>query len=193
MPPPSARAGPPATLPRTWSCANAALMRCPASCSGRWLQHRTPAGPVDRLHDIRRSDRTACLGPPILSLFKALNPLAIFTTCSVHHDRPPPCANRLEAKGNSSQKPQLRCDGASLGSAGSGCRSQPAAAPPARLTRAHPRRGGTVVAVGSGPPVTVTGEPQELLLFAFGRNAVHVDFSGDDDVVAAVQAAKRGF
>ena len=41
--------------------------------------------------------------------------------------------------------------------------------------------------------VTVTGEPQELLLFAFGRNAVRVDFSGDDDVVAAVRAAKRGF
>jgi hypothetical protein len=31
------------------------------------------------------------------------------------------------------------------------------------------------------------------LLFAFGRNAVHVDFSGDDDVVAAVRTAKRGF
>jgi hypothetical protein len=50
-----------------------------------------------------------------------------------------------------------------------------------------------VVAVGNGSPVTVTGEPQELLLFAFGRNAVRVDFSGDDDVVAAVRAAKRGF
>ncbi len=50
-----------------------------------------------------------------------------------------------------------------------------------------------MVAVGSGSPVTVTGEPLELLLFAFGRNAVRVDFSGDDDIVAAVRAAKRGF
>jgi hypothetical protein len=31
------------------------------------------------------------------------------------------------------------------------------------------------------------------LLFAFGRNAVRVDFNGDDDVVAAVRAANRGF
>ena len=50
-----------------------------------------------------------------------------------------------------------------------------------------------MVAVGSGSPVTVMGEPLELLLFAFGRNAVRVDFGGDDDVVAAVRAAKRGF
>ena len=70
--------------------------------------------------------------------------------------------------------------------------SKSMAALPARLTL-HTPDGRTVVAVGSGPPVTVTGEPQELLLFAFGRNVVHVDFSGDDDVVAAVQAAKRGF
>jgi hypothetical protein len=39
----------------------------------------------------------------------------------------------------------------------------------------------------------VTGEPQELLLFAFGRDAVRVEFAGDDDVIAAVRAAKRGF
>jgi hypothetical protein len=53
--------------------------------------------------------------------------------------------------------------------------------------------GQTVVAVGNGSPVTVTGQPQELLLFGFGRNTVRVDFNGDDDVVAAVRAANRGF
>ena len=66
------------------------------------------------------------------------------------------------------------------------------AAVPARLTLRTPDCQ-TVVTVGSGSPVTVTGEPLELLLFAFGRNAVRVDFGGDDDVVAAVRAAKRGF
>jgi hypothetical protein len=30
-------------------------------------------------------------------------------------------------------------------------------------------------------------------VFAFGRNAVRVEFDGDDDVVGAVRAAKRGF
>jgi hypothetical protein len=63
---------------------------------------------------------------------------------------------------------------------------------PARLTLRTPD-GHTVVTVGRGPPVTVTGEPLELLRFAVGRNAVRVDFGGDDDVVAAVRAAKRGF
>ena len=48
---------------------------------------------------------------------------------------------------------------------------------PARLTLRTPD-GQTVVTVGSGSPVTVTGEPLELLLFAFGRNAVRVDSAG---------------
>ena len=70
--------------------------------------------------------------------------------------------------------------------------SKSMAAVPARLTMRTPD-GQTVVTVGSGSPVTVTGEPLELLLFAFGRDAVRVDFAGDDDVFAAVRAAKRGF
>lgn len=44
---------------------------------------------------------------------------------------------------------------------------------------------------GSGPTVTVTGEPSELLLFAFGREPAAVQFTGDADSVAAVKAAKR--
>ena len=66
------------------------------------------------------------------------------------------------------------------------------AAVPARLTL-RTSDGQTVVTVGSGPPVTVEGEPLELLLFAFGRDAVRVDFDGNDDVIAAVRTAKRGF
>ena len=49
-----------------------------------------------------------------------------------------------------------------------------------------------MAAVGDGAPVTGTGEPQELLLFAFGRNAVRIDFDGSDDVIAAVRTTKRG-
>jgi hypothetical protein len=45
---------------------------------------------------------------------------------------------------------------------------------------------------GKGQEVVVTGDPAELLLFTFGRNAVHADFSGDPEVIAAVKAAKRG-
>ena len=36
------------------------------------------------------------------------------------------------------------------------------------------------------------GEPAELLLFAFGRNEVRVDFAGDPEAVMAVKAASRG-
>ena len=69
--------------------------------------------------------------------------------------------------------------------------SKAMAAVPARLTlRTADRQ--TVAEVGDGSPVTATGEPQELLLFAFGRNAVRIDFDGHDDVVAAVRATKRG-
>ncbi|HXB86348.1 TIGR03085 family metal-binding protein [Mycobacterium sp.] len=46
--------------------------------------------------------------------------------------------------------------------------------------------------VGRGDAVTVTGEPQELVLFVAGRDAVQVEFDGDPQAVAAVRAARRG-
>jgi uncharacterized protein (TIGR03085 family) len=61
---------------------------------------------------------------------------------------------------------------------------------PARVTLRTPA--GRVLATGgSGPPVTVTGDVGELLLFAFGRDPVQVTFEGEDDAVADVKAAKR--
>ena len=52
--------------------------------------------------------------------------------------------------------------------------------------------GRTVVTVGTGQPVDITANPEELLLFASGRNAVRATFTGDDTAIAAVKAAKRG-
>lgn len=53
--------------------------------------------------------------------------------------------------------------------------------------------GQTVVARKGAPVVTVTGEPAELLLFAYGRQAVaKVELDGDQDAVAKVMAAKLG-
>jgi uncharacterized protein (TIGR03085 family) len=51
--------------------------------------------------------------------------------------------------------------------------------------------GKTVLIAGQGPAVTVTGAPEELLLFAVGREA-HVDFEGDAAAVQAVQNASKG-
>jgi uncharacterized protein (TIGR03085 family) len=52
--------------------------------------------------------------------------------------------------------------------------------------------GERIARVGRGDAVTVTGEPQELLLFVAGRDAVQVEFDGDAAAVAAVRAAPRG-
>ena len=52
--------------------------------------------------------------------------------------------------------------------------------------------GRTLATVGSGPEVILTGAPEELVLYTFGRDAVRVDFAGDDTAVAAAKTAKRG-
>jgi uncharacterized protein (TIGR03085 family) len=54
-------------------------------------------------------------------------------------------------------------------------------------------RNGESVVVKRGPDtVTVTGEPGELLLFAFGRDAVRVEFDGEQPAIAAVKGLSRG-
>ena len=62
---------------------------------------------------------------------------------------------------------------------------------PARVTLRTPD-GATLATVGTGVLVDITAEPPELLLFCSGRNAVRATFTGDDDAIAAVKAAKRG-
>ena len=62
---------------------------------------------------------------------------------------------------------------------------------PARVTVRTPQGKG-LVTVGRGPELTITGEPQELLLFISGRDAVRLTFDGDAALVDAVRAARRG-
>ena len=46
---------------------------------------------------------------------------------------------------------------------------------------------------GTGQEVTITGEPMEMLLFAFGRGTqAKVTFTGPDDAVAAVRSMRLG-
>jgi uncharacterized protein (TIGR03085 family) len=53
--------------------------------------------------------------------------------------------------------------------------------------------GRTTVAHRGTPVVTVTGEPAELVMFAFGRQAAaKVEAEGDDDAVAKAYGAKLG-
>ena len=51
--------------------------------------------------------------------------------------------------------------------------------------------GKTVLTAGRGPAVTVTGAPEELLLFSVGRQA-RVEFDGDASAVQAVRDAPKG-
>lgn len=51
--------------------------------------------------------------------------------------------------------------------------------------------GKTMLTVGRGPAVTVTGAPEELLLFSVGRHA-QVEFDGDASAVEAVRDAPKG-
>jgi uncharacterized protein (TIGR03085 family) len=54
--------------------------------------------------------------------------------------------------------------------------------------------GQTAVAHRGSPVVTVTGEPSELILFAFGRQAAaKVDTEGEEEAVAKVRSAPLGF
>ncbi|MCF6525707.1 TIGR03085 family metal-binding protein [Streptomyces sp. JJ36] len=63
---------------------------------------------------------------------------------------------------------------------------------PAGLVLRRPD-GQTAVARRGTPVVTVTGEPGELVLFAYGRQAVaRVELEGDEDAVAKVKQADLG-
>ncbi|QTI66899.1 TIGR03085 family metal-binding protein [Gordonia polyisoprenivorans] len=53
--------------------------------------------------------------------------------------------------------------------------------------------GSDLASGGSGDPVTVTGTPGELLLFATGRTPVTVTFDGDPGQIDEVKAAAHGF
>jgi uncharacterized protein (TIGR03085 family) len=61
---------------------------------------------------------------------------------------------------------------------------------PGRLALRTPE-GKTMLTTGWGPYVTVTGAPQELLLFSVGRRA-RVEFDGDASAVQAVRDAPKG-
>jgi uncharacterized protein (TIGR03085 family) len=52
---------------------------------------------------------------------------------------------------------------------------------------------GREATVKTGPdPVTLVGDPVDLLLFVFGRDAVNLDFQGDPAAVTKLQSVKRG-
>lgn len=124
-------------------------------------------------------------GPPLYSPFKLLDPLVNVAEMFIH--------NEDVRRAQPSWEPRDLDDAtvAAL-SRGIGAMARMSMGKsPARVALTTPQ-GKTLATVGSGPEVTVTGEPGELLMFAAGREQARVTFSGDDDAVAALRSARRG-
>ncbi|MEO3758850.1 TIGR03085 family metal-binding protein [Mycobacterium sp. B14F4] len=124
-------------------------------------------------------------GPPVYSPFKVLDPVANMGEMFIHHEdvrraqpgwEPRPLDDGI-VKALSRPLPVMA--------------RLTLAKAPARVTLRTPQ-GRVLATIGRGPSVTITGEPQELLLFISGRDAVRLDFDGDAETVAAVRANRRG-
>ncbi len=124
-------------------------------------------------------------GPPIYSPFKLLDPVANLGEMFIHHEDVRRAVDGWQPRVlDPSTAGLLRRQ---LGLMGRLMLNKM----PAQVVLLTPA-GDQIARAGHGDTVRVTGEPQELLLFVSGRDAIHVDFDGDPQAIAAVQAAPRG-
>jgi uncharacterized protein (TIGR03085 family) len=124
-------------------------------------------------------------GPPLYSPFKIFDPVANMGEMFIHHE------DVRRAKTDWEPRP---LDDATVRALGRGLPIMARltlAKAPARVTLRTPQ-GKDVVTLGRGPELTITGEPQELLLFISGRDAVRLTFDGEPETVDAVRANRRG-
>jgi uncharacterized protein (TIGR03085 family) len=123
-------------------------------------------------------------GPPLLSPFKLLDPVANMDEMFIHHEDVRRAQSGWEPRAleASTLKGLRRPLGVmarlTLGSV------------PARVSLQTPD-GQTVAVVGRGPELTVTGDVGELTLFIAGRDEAQLTFS-DAQAIGAVRAARRG-
>ncbi len=123
-------------------------------------------------------------GPPVYSPLKLLDPVANVAEMFIHHEdvrraQPGWEPRALEpALGNSLRRTLPLMARMTL------------AKVPARVAL-RTSEGKTVLTAGRGPAVTVTGAPEELLLFAVGRTA-KVEFDGEAAAAQAVRDAPKG-
>jgi uncharacterized protein (TIGR03085 family) len=124
-------------------------------------------------------------GPPLYSPFKLLDPVANMGEMFIHHED--------VRRAQTDWEPRQLDDGTvrALGRGLPIMARLTLAKAPARVSLRTPD-GKTLATVGRGPEVTVTGEPQELLLFISGRDAVRLEFDADEALVDAVRASRRG-
>ena len=124
-------------------------------------------------------------GPPLYSPFKIFDPVANMGEMFIHHE------DVRSAQAGCEPRP---LDDATVKALGRGLPIMARltlAKAPARVTL-RTAQGKELVTIGRGPGLTITGEPQELLLFISGRDAVRLTFDGDAALVDAVRASRRG-
>jgi uncharacterized protein (TIGR03085 family) len=124
-------------------------------------------------------------GPPLYSPFKIFDPVANMGEMFIHHE------DVRRAQAGWEPRP---LDDATVRALGRGLPIMARltlAKAPARVALRTPQ-GKDLVTVGRGPELTITGEPQELLLFISGRDAVRLTFDGDATLIDAVRASRRG-
>jgi uncharacterized protein (TIGR03085 family) len=124
-------------------------------------------------------------GPPLYSPFKIFDPVANMGEMFIHHE------DVRRAQAGWEPRP---LDDATVKALGRGLPIMARltlAKAPARVTL-RTAQGKELITVGRGPGLTITGEPQELLLFISGRDAVRLTFDGDAALVDAVRASRRG-
>jgi uncharacterized protein (TIGR03085 family) len=124
-------------------------------------------------------------GPPLLSPFKLLDPFVNVAEMFIHHED--------VRRAVSGWEPRPLDDGttAALARQVSLMARMTMSKTPGRVSLRTPD-GKTLVTVGKGPAVAVTGDPGELLMFISGRDEAKLEFTGDDDAVDAVRAGDRG-
>jgi uncharacterized protein (TIGR03085 family) len=124
-------------------------------------------------------------GPPLYSPFKLLDPVANMGEMFIHHEDVRRAQTGWEPR---------QLDDATVKALGRGLAIMARltlAKAPARVSL-RTQEGKTLATVGRGPELTVTGEPQELLLFISGRDAVRLEFGGETAAIDAVRASRRG-
>lgn len=124
-------------------------------------------------------------GPPLYSPFILIDRFANVTEMFIHHED-------VRRAGTSWEPRVLDAEttAALTGQVGMFARMALAKAP-ARVSLTT-REGKVLATAGKGAPVTITGDPGELLLFTAGREPARVSFDGDADAIAAVQGSHRG-
>lgn len=124
-------------------------------------------------------------GPPLFSPFKLLDPLVNVGEMFIH--------NEDVRRARSGWEPRVLDAGTAkaLARGVSNMARMAMKSPPVSVSLNTPD-GRTLTTLGHGAPVTVTGAPEELLLFAAGREPAVVEFSGDDAAVAALRNSRRG-